>query len=109
MHSVAISAGTTDKGTPCFFVKLSGPDCELNLMMLESELELLRSVRESRWLKRGSIAAGNCLGSPAYWSCQDGRLSVLVGPDDEAWEVSYSAPEALVHQLQREIARARSE
>ena len=105
MHSVAISAGTVDNGRPCFFVKLSGPDCELNLIVSESELKQLRSVGESRWLARRSVSAGKCLGSPAFWSCEDGRLSVLVGPDDEAWEVGYSAPEALVNQLLQEIAR----
>lgn len=108
MHSVAIDEGTDDKGASCFFVKLSGPECELNLMVSESELDALRSVSEARWLSRQSVAAGKCLGSPAFWSCQDGRLSVLVGPDDEAWQVAYSAPEALVAQLSQEIARVRA-
>jgi hypothetical protein len=107
MHSVAIDTGTDDDGVPRFFVKLSGPDCELNLTLSESELDALRSVRGARWLARQSLAAGRCLGATAFWTCEDGRLSVLVGADDEVWEVCWSAPETIVKQLFQEIARAR--
>ncbi|WKJ90771.1 hypothetical protein QZJ86_01145 [Methylomonas montana] len=108
MYSVAINAGTSDSGAAYFFVKLNSPDCEFNVMVSELELERLRSVGDARWLARQSVAAGKCLGSSAFWSCQDGRLTVLVGPDDEAWEVCFSAPEALVNELLQEIARARA-
>src|SRR5262245_10817150 len=104
-HSVSIDAGEDADGSACFFIKLQAADCEVNVTASPRELEKLRGVSGARWLNRGSLCAGRCLNAPAYWSCEQGRLSVLVGSDDESWEVSFSAPESLVGALLAEIER----
>ena len=104
-HSVSIDAGEAADGSACFFIKLQAADCEVNITASARELEELRGVSGARWLNRRSLRAGRCLDAPAYWSCEQGRLSVLVGPDDEFWEVGFSAPESLVDALLAEIER----
>jgi hypothetical protein len=108
LHSVSIDAGSDDDGSPCFFIKLQNPHSELNVTVSEPDLDRLRDVRDAHWLNRGSLRVGKCLGALAFWSCQDHQLSVLVGPDDETWEVGYFAPEAVVRHLLDEIDRVRS-
>lgn len=106
-HSVSIEDAVSPDGSPCFHVKLQGPECELNATVSARELEELHAVGDARWLDRKSVRAGRCLGTSVFWSCQDGMLSVLVGPDDETWEVGFSAPESLVVALLQEIERVR--
>ena len=107
MHSVSIDEGFGADGASCFFIKLQGPECEVNVTTSARELEELRAVGSARWLDRKSLRIGQCLGTPVFWSLQDGRLSVLVGPDDETWEVGYSAPESIVTALLQEMDRVR--
>ena len=106
-HSVSIDDGIGPDGSSCFFIKLQGSECELNVSASARELEDLRAVGGARWLDRKSLRVGRCLGASVFWSRQDGRLSVLVGPDDETWEVAFSAPESLVAALLQEIERVR--
>jgi hypothetical protein len=107
-HSVSIELGSRRDGSPCYFIKLQGSDCEVNVTVSASELDELRAVRDATWLDRRSLRAGDCLGSPAFWSREEGRLSVLVGQDSEVWEVGFSAPESLIDALLVEIERVRA-
>jgi hypothetical protein len=109
LHSVSIDAGIDADGAACFFIKLQGPHSELNVAVPASELDKLRDVLNAHWLNRGSLRVGKCLGTPAFWSYQDERLSVLIGADDETWEVGYFAPESAVSELVGEIERVRNE
>jgi hypothetical protein len=107
VHSVSINDGIGSDGSACFFIKLQGSECELNVTATARELDELRAVGNARWSGRGSLRVGRCVGAPVFWSREDGRLSVLVGPDDETWEVGYWAPESLVAALLQEIERVR--
>jgi hypothetical protein len=104
-YSISIHVGISLNGLECFFVKLQGLGCELNIAVSECELEKLRAIAGSRWSDRTSLQVGRCLGTPVFWSCEDGCLSVLVGVDDEIWEVGFTAPESLVTVLLKEIDR----
>jgi hypothetical protein len=102
-HSVSIDSGSRRDGSSCFFIKLQSTDCEVNVTVSRAELNELHAVRNATWLDRSSLRAGDCLGSPAFWSLENGRLSILVGPDSETWEVGFSAPASLVDTLLVEI------
>jgi hypothetical protein len=107
-HSVSIESGSRRDGSSCFFIKLQGADCEVNVTVSRAELNELLAVRDATWLHRHSLRAGDCLGSPAFWSVENGRLSVLLGADAEAWEVGFTAPESLIDDLLLEIERVRA-
>jgi hypothetical protein len=104
--SVSISTGFKRDGSPGFFIKLQGRDCELNVAVSEKDLKALRQVGGARWLDRKSLLAGECLGAPAYWSCEDGILSVLVGSDDETWQAGIFLPDWIIVDLLAEIESA---
>ena len=103
-HSVTVNS-TLEDGRNCFSVKLQGGDFEINVVVGESDLKRLKAVATAKWSARESLRLGHVLGSPAFWSCEDGRLSVLAGPDDECWEVGVFLPEAAVNELVAEIDR----
>jgi hypothetical protein len=48
---------------------------------------------------------GTAAGADVFWSARDGVVSVLVGHDDETWDIAFVVPVAVVIQLADE-ARA---
>ena len=107
VHSVSINPGKRSDGSSCFFIKLQGTDCELNVTASERDLDELQRVAGAKWLDRRSLRVGMCLGSPVFWSCEDGRLSVVAGHDDETWEIGVFLSDTVVAELLAEIGRAR--
>ena len=58
-------------------------------------LRTLLKVESAVWEDRNSIRAGATLGHPVFWSTDSSNSSlvnVLVGPDDETWQVSVQVP-----------------
>ena len=108
-HSISISSGVKPDGSPGFFIKLQGLDCELNVVVSDKELAEIRRVGSARWSDRKSLRAGECLGAPTFWSCEDGHLSVLVGADDETWEAGIFLPDSVLTDLIAEIDNVQDE
>jgi hypothetical protein len=104
--SISIGAVLVDD-EQCAQAKLQSDWGELNVVLTADDLEILEKVSEARWADRGSLKAGRCLGESAYWSCEDGNLSVLVGHDAETWEVGMFMPDTMIAELKQEIIRFR--
>jgi hypothetical protein len=84
---------------------LSRTDLLLVITIAPHELVLLRAAREADWKRRQSITAGSMLGSACHW-CQGEEpdtVQLLVGPDDETWELALTLP---VADIERMIAAA---
>lgn len=65
-----------------------GDDWELNVWSTFEDLARLRGIRAAKWDQRRSIQAGRCAGSRVFW-CSDGdTATILIGHDDEAWDVT---------------------
>lgn len=77
-------------------VKLSSRPFELNIRASPAELLTLAEIRKAGWGQRQSLAAGSSAGSPVFWCCLDDTVTVLVGPDDETWDVAVHIPVATV-------------
>jgi hypothetical protein len=103
--SVSLSPGADKEGNPLFILTIQKPDWEMNIWMAANELALLPKVRTARWSERESIKLGECAGSPTFWSCEDGNLSILVGYDDECWDIAVTLPEGIIDDMIAEIAR----
>jgi hypothetical protein len=82
-------------------------DLEMNIWMAANELALIPKVRTARWNERESIKLGKCAGSPTFWSCEDDHLSILVGLDDECWDIAVMLPAEIIDDLIAEIDRER--
>jgi hypothetical protein len=103
--SVSLSTEADKRGNPCFILKIQKPDWEMNIWMAANELALIPKVRAAGWFERESIKLGECAGSPTFWSCEDGHLSIMVGPDDECWDIAVALPAELIDDLIAEINR----
>ncbi len=64
-------------------IKLQGFEFELNVSIPREHIARLREL--PRW-ESGALPIGTVSGVTAFWSCDDHRVSVLVGPDDQCWE-----------------------
>jgi hypothetical protein len=70
-------------------VKISSERFEVNLRIPRDEVPRLRLVTSADWNKRESIRLGQVGDAAAFWcSGEDGTVSILVGHDDETWDVA---------------------
>ncbi|WP_433530640.1 hypothetical protein ACQPYA_00360 [Micromonospora sp. CA-263727] len=81
-----------------------GDDWELNVWSTFEDLAQLIGVRAAVWDERRAIAAGTSAGSRVFW-CAPGEgadpetATVLIGHDDEAWDIAFLIPVALVEKI----------
>jgi hypothetical protein len=80
-------------------IKLSDQAWELNIVAPLAELRKLRAVEDTDWVQRRTLKVGTCLDAPVWWSEADGRVSILVGADDEVWDVAVAVPVSAVHEI----------
>lgn len=72
----------------------SADEWELNVRGTSDEFAVLVRVEEASWDDRSSIRAGTCAGSPVFWASTVDGIVILVGEDDELWDVSVSMDRA---------------
>ena len=78
-------------------LRITGPDYFLQINMPASELVALRRVQTASWDQRTTITAGRALDRPVHWchsSVDSAAVSVLVGADDETWDLALEFPAA---------------
>jgi hypothetical protein len=88
-------------------LQLSRSDLLLLITIAPHELVLLTAAREADWKDRQSITAGSMLGTACHW-CQGEEadtVQLLVGPDDETWELALTLPGA---DIERMVAAAKA-
>jgi hypothetical protein len=59
----------------------------------------LRGIEDADWVARRSLAVGTCAGSSVYWAMSGDQATILVGHDDETWDVGISVPLETVHEI----------
>lgn len=80
-------------------LSLSGQGFYLQIRISPEELASLSAVGATSWEDRTSIKAGQALGHPVFWCRSDedaNAVVVLVGADDEVWELWLEVPAALL-------------
>ena len=97
-----------DSGT--FRIQISTHDVEMNIWVLEPDLPKLVEVRGRRW-ELGALRIGRSGGTNAWWSVdadEDGRsLSIVVGEDDESWDLNFRFPLETLDDILREVEACR--
>lgn len=69
-------------------VKLQGDQWEVNFRASEDELRALIDIRSADWDERRSIRAGESAGAPVFWASDDAGATLMIGSDDETWDVA---------------------
>lgn len=85
-------------------LKLQTDECEVNVYASADDLLRLRDIRTARWGERQSIQAGESAGAHVYWASVGTHAALMIGHDDETWDVSVALPFALVDEIVREVA-----
>jgi hypothetical protein len=78
-------------------LSLSGQGFYLQVRISLEELRSISAVGAASWENRSSIKAGEALGNPVFWSRSSedpAAVVILVGADDELWELSLEVPSA---------------
>ena len=107
--TVCVGPSEFDDGTLGFGLKLQSTSWEVNILLTEEDLSTLPAVRNAKWNDRGSKVIGTVEGAKAHWSCEGGKLSILIGHDDETWNIGFWMPELVLVEIETEIARERAD
>ena len=83
-------------------VKLQTDGWEVNVHASRAELRKLTGIHAAEWDERRSIRAGESAGSPAFWAIDGANATLMIGHDDETWDVSVTFPLAAVAEIIRE-------
>ncbi|WP_155355618.1 hypothetical protein [Acrocarpospora macrocephala] len=82
-------------------VKLQTDTWELNIRAPVADLVRLRDIRQADWDSRRSLAVGTCAGSPVFWTVSKDQAAILIGHDDETWDMGISVPMGTVDEIVR--------
>lgn len=85
-------------------VKLQTEALEVNVRASGGDLMRLTEIHSADWSQRRSIAAGESAGAPVFWSRVDDHAALMIGHDDETWDISVAVPLDLVDKIVREVA-----
>jgi hypothetical protein len=84
---------------PFALVKLQGEEWELNIRAPLSDLVQLRDVRYADWASRNSLPIGTCAGADVHWAASEGQVAILIGHDDEIWDVAFIVAPAVTDEI----------
>ena len=80
-------------------VKLQNDQWEVNFRASRAELVTLSGIRSADWNERRSIRAGESAGAPAFWASDGDDATLMIGSDDETWDIAISLPVAAVENI----------
>ena len=103
--SVSVEADL-EEGEHFYAVKVSTPTFEINVRVPSNDVPKLAKVRTTPW-ENGALRIGESAGAPAFWSSSEGgTVSILVGHDDQTWDIAVLMPPETVDEILREISAA---
>lgn len=99
MADVVVDGEVDADGLTVACAKISSGEWEVNVRATPLEFASLNSIRSATWASRNSIAVGRSAGAPVFWSCDGPTASILIGSDDETWDVALSVPVDVVDRI----------
>jgi len=88
-------------------VKLQTDDWEVNVRASAHDLVRLSDIRSADWSDRRSIQIGESAGAPVFWATTNDHASLMIGRDDETWDIAFALPFDVVDEIVREARRNR--
>ena len=103
MISVDVEMTYEDSGEESVMAKFSDDSWEVNVRARASEFLILQDIRTFDWNERRAAQVGRCAGADAFW-CSDGRaVTIMLGHDDETWDVAVSVPVEVIDDFVRQV------
>jgi len=93
------------KNNDKLWLKISSDYMEINLTLREEEAKkLVENIKYADWNERKSIKAGICLKSSVFWCINENKsINILIGQDDETWEIATILPFEIINELAKSI------
>ncbi|MEU8151998.1 hypothetical protein [Nonomuraea sp. NPDC048901] len=82
-------------------VKLQTEAWELNIRAPLADLMRLRGIKEADWDARRSFSVGTCADAHVFWAANEEQATILIGQDDETWDIAVTVPLETVDQIAR--------
>jgi hypothetical protein len=99
-----VSLEQEDSGS--WLVKVASDVYEVNVRATLEELFSLRSIRSADWTSRSSVAAGQSAGMGVYWSANGDTATLLIGHDDETWDIAAMMPVQVIDDIVSQAEKA---
>ncbi|WP_285629496.1 hypothetical protein [Actinoallomurus iriomotensis] len=85
-------------------VTLMSPSWVLHVEAPRADLERLAGIADADWNARRSLALGTCTNARVYWSADPDpngadQATILIGHDDETWDIWIRVPQATVRKI----------
>ena len=80
-------------------MKLRTPTWELNIWAPAADFVRLHAIDDADWNARRSLAIGTSADAPVHWAKNGDQVAILIGHDDETWDIALSVPVATVHEI----------
>lgn len=93
-----------DEPEKIYAVKIQTDLMEINVWIPIADTSKLQHVRRTPWVN-GALRIGVSASSPAFWCVDDDMLSILVGPDDQTWDIAVSFPVNTIDKILDEIEK----
>jgi hypothetical protein len=98
-HGRVVEVTLDDAADSWAVVKLQAEAWELNIWAPMADLVRLRDIGDADWDARRTFAIGTCADAPVFWAMSEGQATILIGHDDETWDVAVTIPLATVHEI----------
>ena len=102
--AVALNDARDQAGRELVLVKLSTPTWEFNFWATQEDLIGLNSIRDANWLARRCLHIGQSAGAPVHWAAEGETATILVGHDEETWDIALTVPVATVDTIVADAA-----
>jgi hypothetical protein len=84
-------------------LKLQTDEWEVNVYASADDLLKLREIRTADWSQRRSIQAGESAEATAFWANVGDAAALMIGQDDETWDISVSIAFDVIDQMLDEV------
>jgi hypothetical protein len=86
-------------GDSLLMVKLQSATWEVNIRASAEDLGRLADIRDADWETRRSLRVGTSAGAPVHWAMSDDQAVILIGHDDETWDIAVTVPVTAVEEI----------
>jgi hypothetical protein len=84
-------------------VKIYCHEWEVNLRAAASDLLRLYQVDRAFFSTRSCLAIGRSAGMPVFWCSKDDKVTILIGRDEETWDIAVGVPLATAHEIAHQV------
>lgn len=103
MPDLDVDVALDESGEELVSAKFSDHGWELNVTAAASEFLTLRGIRTMDWESRRTRAVGVSAGARVFWTSDARTATIMVGSDDETWDLAVAVPVELVEELVRRV------